>query len=306
MALYVRECYESLEIKYSDDRVENVWIRLRANKANIAVGVCYRPPNQSSEVDEAFCKQLGEISQSLTFVLVGDFNLPDMCWEYNTAERKQSRRFLEYVKDNFLTQLVSEPTREGALLDLLLVNREELVGESFAVELAGPWTPSLMSYGTGGEQNEVITIKEDVISDLLRHLDAHKSMGLDGLPPRVLKELADMLAKPLSIIYLKSWLTGEVPMDWRVANLTPIYMKGRKEDPGNYRPVSLTSVPGKTMEQIILSAITSHIMDNWGIRPSQHGFMKGRSCLTNLISFYDKMTRLLDERKAVDIVYLDF
>ncbi|PKU39482.1 rna-directed dna polymerase from mobile element jockey-like [Limosa lapponica baueri] len=60
------------------------------------------------------------------------------------------------------------------------------------------------------------------------------------------------------------------------------------------------------MEQIILSAITSHIMDNQGIRPSQHGFMKGRSCLTNLTSFYDKMTRLLHEGKAVDIVYLDF
>ena len=95
----------------------------------------------------------------------------------------------------------------------------------------------------------------------------------------------------------------EVPLDWRVANLTPIYKRGRKEDPGNYRPVSLTSEPGKIIEQIISSAITSHIMDNQGIRPSHHGFMKGRSCL---ISFYDKTTRLLDEGKAVDIIYLDF
>ena len=76
--------------------------------------------------------------------------------------------------------------------------------------------------------------------------------------------------------------------------------------PGKYRPVSLTSVPGKVMEQVISGAIKSHIMGNQGIRPSQHGFMKGRSCLTNLISFCDKMTRLLDEGKAVDIVYLDF
>ncbi|KAK4818386.1 hypothetical protein QYF61_012065 [Mycteria americana] len=90
------------------------------------------------------------------------------------------------------------------------------------------------------------------------------------------------------------------------ANVTPIFKKGRKEDPGNYRPVSLTSVPGKLMEQIILSAITQHVENNQGIKPSQHGFRKGRSCLTNLISFYDKVTRLVDEGKAVDVVYLDF
>ncbi|GAB0179838.1 cAMP-dependent protein kinase inhibitor alpha [Grus japonensis] len=84
------------------------------------VGLCYRPPNQDEEVDEIFCKQLGEVSQLLAFVLMGDFNLPDICWKYNTAERKQSRRFLECVEDDsFLTELVSEPTREGALLDLL-------------------------------------------------------------------------------------------------------------------------------------------------------------------------------------------
>ncbi|KAK4817547.1 hypothetical protein QYF61_019504, partial [Mycteria americana] len=71
-------------------------------------------------------------------------------------------------------------------------------------------------------------------------------------------------------------------------------------------PVSLTSVPGKLMEQIILSAITWHVEDNQGIKPSQHGFRKGRSCLTNLISFYDKATCLMDEGKAVDVVYLDF
>ncbi|KAK4823601.1 hypothetical protein QYF61_003801 [Mycteria americana] len=111
----------------------------------------------------------------------------------------------------------------------------------------------------------------------------------------------DVLTKPLSIIYQQSWLTGEVPADWRLANVTPIFKKGRKEDLGNYRPVSLTSVPGKLMEQIILSAITRHVENNQGIKPSQHGFRKGRSCLTNLISFYDKVTHLVDEGKAVDV-----
>ena len=131
VALYVRECFDCLELDDGDDRVECLWVRIRgkANKADIMVGVCYRPPNQDEEADEIFYKQLGEVSQSLALVLVGDFNLPDVCWKYNTAERKQSRRFLECVEDNFLTQLVSEPTREGAPLDLLFMNREGLVGD---------------------------------------------------------------------------------------------------------------------------------------------------------------------------------
>ena len=88
--------------------------------------------------------------------------------------------------------------------------------------------------------------------------------------------------------------------------MTPIYKKGCREDPGNYRPVSLTSVPGKVMEQIVLREIMRYVQDNWGIRPSQHGFTKSRSCLTNLISFYDLVTHLVDEGKAVGVVYLDF
>ncbi|KAJ7408927.1 rna-directed dna polymerase from mobile element jockey-like [Pitangus sulphuratus] len=82
--------------------------------------------------------------------------------------------------------------------------------------------------------------------------------------------------------------------------------KGQKEDPGNYRSVSLTSVLGKAVEQIISSATTRHMQDNQGVRPSQCGFVKGRSCLANLISFCDKVICSVDEGKAVDVVYLEF
>ena len=71
-----------------------------------------------------------------------------------------------------------------------------------------------------------------------------------------------------------------------------------------YKTVSLTSVLGEVIQQIILREITWHVWDNWGIRPSQRGFMKGRSCLANLISFCDQMTCLMDKVKAVEVVYL--
>ena len=112
-------------------------------------------------------------------------------------------------------------------------------------------------------------------------------MGPDGIHPIVLRELVEVLPKPLSVIYQQSWLTGEVPADWRLANVMPIYKKAQKEDPGNYRPVSLTSVPRKIMEQLTLSAIMQHVQDNQATRPSQQVLMKGKSCLANLISFYD-------------------
>jgi len=130
MVLYVRDCFDCIELNDCDDKVECLWVKMRgkANKTDILLGVCYRPPNQDEEVDEVFYKRLAEVSQSLALALVGVFNLLDICWKYDTAKRKQTRRLLECVEDNFLTQVVSEPTRGGASLDLLFTNREGLVG----------------------------------------------------------------------------------------------------------------------------------------------------------------------------------
>jgi len=71
----------------------------------------------------------------------------------------------------------------------------------------------------------------------------------------VLREMVGVIAKPLSAIYQCSWLSGEIPENWRLASVTPIYEKGHKEDLGNYRPVSLTSVSEMVMEQIVLTAV---------------------------------------------------
>ena len=99
---------------------------------------------------------------------------------------------------------------------------------------------------------------------------------------------------------------GVVPEDWRTANVSPIYKKGAKHSPGNYRPVSLTSVCCKMMESILKDDIVEHLDRHKIINASQHGFMRGKSCTSNLLHFLEKVTAAVDSGVPVDVVYLDF
>ena len=99
---------------------------------------------------------------------------------------------------------------------------------------------------------------------------------------------------------------GTVPMDWKMANITPIHKKDKKSEPGNYRPVSLLPVVSKLFESLLKDCIMEHLSYNNLLSCNQHGFIPGRSCVTNLLELMDKWTDMLDNDEPIDNIYLDF
>jgi hypothetical protein len=144
------------------------------------------------------------------------------------------------------------------------------------------------------------------VREKIKKLRPSAAPGPDKIGPSLLQHLQNEVAPILTIIYRKSLDTGMVPEDWRSANVTPIYKKGSKADAGNYRPVSLTSVCCKILESLIRDSLMAHLMGNNLLKESQHGFMPGRSCTTNLLEFLEKVTSLVDSGEAVDVIFLDF
>ena len=138
-------------------------------------------------------------------------------------------------------------------------------------------------------------ISRDDIEKKLMPLNSNKAAGPDGIYPRVLKELSKELAVPLEIIFRMSAKDYTIPQDWKDGHVSPIFKKGDKGSAENYRPVSLTAVACKLMKRFVRDAIMNHLEDNNLLSKYQHGFVKGRSCVSQLLACIDTWTRVLDE-----------
>ena len=137
-------------------------------------------------------------------------------------------------------------------------------------------------------------------------MNAHKTAGPDEIFATTLKEIKIFTLDPLQKIFTSSMNSGIVPTNFKTANITPIHKSGSKEEISNYRPISLTSIPGKIQESIIRDKIYEYLIQNNLINDTQHGFMKNKSTTTNLLQFYDKIFQDYEEGRAVDIIFLDF
>src|SRR5450755_4188078 len=125
-------------------------------------------------------------------------------------------------------------------------------------------------------------------------------MGGDEIHPHMLKKCANSMCSPLYLIFLKSLQEGKVPDAWKDANVSPLFKKGSKVDPANYRPVSLTSVTCKILESIIRDQLMNYLVTNDLLAKEQHGFVNKKACVTNLLETKDFATRALALKHAID------
>ena len=154
------------------------------------------------------------------------------------------------------------------------------------------------------EKIEDVEFSVETVKSLIDDLKERSSPGPDGINNKVLKEIRDVIAYPLFVLFRQSLDEGIVPRGWKDSIISPIYKKGSKSAPVNYRPVNLTSNVCKLMERVMKPEIEDHLEKNV-TKNSQHGFRRGRSPTTNLVEFTDRITKWMDEGKSVDVVYFD-
>ncbi|CAL4152237.1 unnamed protein product, partial [Meganyctiphanes norvegica] len=151
-----------------------------------------------------------------------------------------------------------------------------------------------------------ITFDEEDIVEAIDQISSSAAAGPDRFPAILLKMCKLSLSKPLFIIWRSSLDCGEIPQRLKTATVVPIHKGGSCGTPANYRPVALTSHLIKLFERVMKKYIIAYLEENNLFNPGQHGFRQGRSCLSQLIAHFDNISRLLEDGKNVDVVYLDF
>ena len=141
-----------------------------------------------------------------------------------------------------------------------------------------------------GRVNDAIPnliITEELVYQKISKVNATKAIGPDQIHPYILATFCEHLCKPLCLIYNQSLQLGQLPEDWKLANVTPVFKNGQRNLPNNYRPISLTSQACKVLESIIRDHIITFLSDKNIFCTQQHGFTYHKSCFTNLLETFE-------------------
>ena len=289
-----------------------------SRRKNLAYKRYCKCPNRARykeyEKERRKCKNIIR-SQKIDFErkLVEDMKVNTRAFYKYAGRKTKTKATITNVKrkDGTLTETTAETAEELKKFFASVYQRESdediLIASSFG-QLVGEDRVEVLNYKGVLSENiiEEISVGRFEIENLLRGANEYKAVGPDNVHPFILKSLACELSIPFEIIFNKSLRTGRLPRAWKEAVITPIHKKGKKNEVTNYRPISLTSQVCKILEKIIRDRIVNHLEMNKLITEHQHGFMHGRSCLTNLLECLEDWTKSYDEGMQTDVIYLDF
>jgi hypothetical protein len=225
-------------------------------------------------------------------------NNPKKFWNYVNGKTKTKEKIgdLNYISNEGYQKMASTDIEKAELLckffSSVFCNEPEADFEALADRNCS-------------KESSPVTIIESGVLLRLSRINKNKSAGPDSIHPRILYEMRQELAYPLTKIFNISMETKRLPYDWKSANISAIFKKGKKSEVNNYRPVSLTSVVCKLMESIIRDNLMAHFLDNGLFSKRQFGFLKRRSTVTQLLQILDDWTDRLELGGRIDVVYTD-
>ena len=222
--------------------------------------------------------------------------------------RSEPKKLFKYIRSQQKVQPVISQLACGGRLAEADEEKAEILQDFFTSVFVEEGDGVLPDFPTV-HQGKVIDDADFSPSDVkleLENLKIDKAAGPDEIPSVVLKECAAQLATPLFCLFRKSLESGVLPSEFKQAKITPIFKKGSRVEPGNYRPVSMTSQVCKVLERLIRKIIMAHLEAIHAISDHQHGFLPRKSCQTNMLESLEEWTRVLDGGDSLDIIFLDY
>ncbi|KAL5265725.1 hypothetical protein ACHWQZ_G006437 [Mnemiopsis leidyi] len=224
--------------------------------------------------------------------------------------KHNSKAFYAYLRNKrqVKSSVVSLDRGDGTRTDTSAEAAEVLATAFSSVFVHEP--PGPLPKSVNFKENECVIddleVRSSDVKKQLLKLNIFKSSGPDGVHPKLLKSLAydDSFVEAVTQLFVKCSETGTLPEVWKSASVVALFKKGTKSDPLNYRPVSLTCILCKVYEKLV----REHLLDflEGRISKHQHGFVKGKSCLSNLLETFDNILDFFDEGVPVDLLYFDF
>ena len=285
-------------------RKKNLYINGKANQLKKRKGALWYQFTRSRDpVDYARYKRCRNELRTLTRNLRRDFEQqlagnikknPKAFWQYSNSRLKTKAAI-----GDLLDQSGTAQTQDSAKADIL----NEYFCSVFTSEDVNIPEPQWQPVSSSIDDVEISVAS---VNEKLKSVKVASSPGPDGIHPRILSEAAGTISAPLASFFRKSIDQSSIPQDWKVASVVPIFKKGERKLPSNYRPISLTALPCKIMESLIRDQLMEYFISGDLLSQHQHGFRPNRSCTTQLLEVLDDWSRSIEEGSSVDVIYLDF